>query len=442
VGAPFPGEDERESYRGAATLVFVAGALAALATAALVLSGVEGLAGSARTAAHRRLESALDEAREHVRERAPGVGPAPIAAALRDPRVIERLRREGVVAASVLDERARPVGEPTRLAPQGALEVEEVLLPLESGGQRLGTLKLAVLSPERAVDDARAEALGRCLAAGGLGLALVVGAAFVGAHLIQRERERSRGARARARLARLGVLAGGLAHELELPLAGIREALALLKEHLPEELPHLDDEPGANELCDSAVEYVGRAEGVVRDFLAYARPEPGPPRVADVAGLVRDWARALAPELAAHGVGLVLEGTAAPASAVVDSSGLKQIVWSLVRNARDAAPRGSAVRLSLTRDGERVRLRVADSGPGVGSSGREVVFEPLVSTKPWGLGLGLAVSRRLAEAMGARLSIVGGPPGAVFEVALRAAPLTIQVDFASSSPFPGWQETS
>lgn len=294
----------------------------------------------------------------------------------------------------------------------------------------------------REVEAARSAALGRCAAACGLGLALVGGAAFGAARLARRGRERACAARARARLARLGLLAGGLERELVQELQGAREAVLALGENLPEDLPHLGDEVSPGDLCEAAQDHLVRAEATLRGFVTGARPEPAPPRVADVAAFVRIWARGLEAELAAHGVGLVLEGASAPACAVIDAAGLKRIFWSLVRNARDAAPAGSLVHVSLAREADRVRIRVADGGPGIELGRREEVWEPLLSTKPWGVGLGLSVSRRLAEAMGARLELVGGPPGAVFEVSLRAAPLTIPLDALPSSPPVGWPEAA
>lgn len=440
MGGTFPGDVERESYRAPALLVVLACALAALATTAFAVTAVDDLAALARGKARRRSEvdATFLEVRDRVRDsRSSGGVLEAASAALEDPRLAEKLEREGVVAVTVVDGQARPLGAPHRLgAAVEPLEgLEEVVLPLDEGSPTRAALRLQLVRPETAIEGVRSVALGRFAAAGLLGLALVGAASFGATRLVRRERQRSRATRARERLARLGVLAGGLARELEPSLLGVREALLVLKERLPEDLPHLDDQLCPGELCECAASHLSRAEAVLRDFTASARPEPAPPRVADVASLVRDWSRSLEVELAAHGIGLLLEGAVSPASAVVDPSGLKRIFWSLVRNARDAAPHGSLVRVSLVRDADRIRLRVTDVGPGIEALRREEVFEPLLSTKPWGTGLGLAISRRLAEAMGARLAVVGGPPGAVLELSLRPAPLTIPLDWAAPH---GW----
>ncbi len=252
------------------------------------------------------------------------------------------------------------------------------------------------------------------LVLGGLGL-------FLAWLIARREWARAGAARARDRLARLGLLAGTLAQEIQDPLQEMREGLLRLREQI-DELPPWTCTGFPFELCDALSSELDRLEGVMRHFLASARPESAPPRIVDAALLVRDWALAIEPELAARDLAIAVDGAATPAVAIADHEGLKQVFWSLVRNARDAAPRGSIVHVLVRRDSERVRIRVADCGPGIPFARREEIFEPLVSTKPEGLGLGLAVARHLAEAMGATLSVEGGHPGATFEVALRRAP--------------------
>src|SRR2546423_1278967 len=159
--------------------------------------------------------------------------------------------------------------------------------------------------------------------------------ARAGARLGRRERARVQAAKARARLARVGVLAGGLAEEMRGPLQEIRDDLTQLRERLEEETAFLAPWVPSVELCDEALGATSRLELLVRDFLAHARPEPGPPRIVDVSALLREWVRALEPELAARDLAIVAEVRGA-LCAIADPAGLKQIFWHLVRNARDA----------------------------------------------------------------------------------------------------------
>lgn len=276
-----------------------------------------------------------------------------------------------------------------------------------------------------AIEAAHAAAVSRCLGALVAGTVILAVGATAAWRLVLRERMRSHARRSRARLARLGLLAGGLAEEMRAPLEEVRELLGRVRDQL-EEQPAWSTFSSNDDPCEQAGAELDRLEGVVRDFLAYTKPEPAPPRIVDVSALVREWVSVLEPELAARDLALVADGLDCPATAVADPAGLKQIFWSLVRNARDAAPRGTIVRVGLERGSERVRLRVSDRGPGIARERRDELFEPFVSTKPDAMGLGLAVSLRLAEAMGASLSVRGGPPGAVFEVGLRRAPPSVR----------------
>jgi signal transduction histidine kinase len=278
---------------------------------------------------------------------------------------------------------------------------------------------------EARIEAARSGALGRSFVAILLGGAVAAAGATLGGKLLERERARQRTARARGRLARLGLLAGTLAQELREPLQELRGRIAQIPEQV-DEPPSWSSGTPTFEVCEPLLASLDQIEAILRDFVAYARPDPSPPRIVDVALLLREWCASLESELAARDLALVLEGAELPAAAIAEPVGLKVVVWSLVRNARDAAPRGSVVRVTLARGHERVKLRVADRGAGIAPERREEVFEPFASTKPDGLGLGLAVAQRLVEAMGASLVLAGGPPGAVFEVALRRAPASVR----------------
>jgi signal transduction histidine kinase len=255
-----------------------------------------------------------------------------------------------------------------------------------------------------------------------VGLALIFGGAWLW-RFCRAAQARRRAVLAYARLDRLALLVCGLADELRGPMELAREQLASLRESL-EDQPPCFERP--IDPIDQTLAELDRLDAIVRGFIATVRPMPGPPRMVDVSALLRAWCVALEPELAARDVILVLEGASRPAPAIADPEGLKLIFWHLVRNARDAAPRGSLVRVSIERERDSVKVRVADSGPGIPLRRRASLFEPFTSTKPDGRGLGLAVARRLAEAMGATVAVSGGPPGAVLEVTLRRAPRASQ----------------
>ena len=103
----------------------------------------------------------------------------------------------------------------------------------------------------------------------------------------------------------------------------------------------------------------------------------------------------------------------------VDAGQIQQILENLLLNAADAAGSEGEVRLDIHRDGAWVELQVSDSGPGIEPQVRARIFEPLVTTKPSGVGLGLTLCRKLALANEGVLELSEGPlPGAAFSLRL------------------------
>jgi signal transduction histidine kinase len=215
------------------------------------------------------------------------------------------------------------------------------------------------------------------------------------------------------RLATVGKLAAGVAHEVGNPLAGILGYLSLARMRAPtpevkEYLEHIDRE-------------VHRIDGIVRGLLDLGRPRPtslSPVDVSQVAETCVKLVRA-GPELSQVKVDFALEpGLLARA----DAGPLSQIVINLLLNAAQAMGGQGAVRLSSGREGSQVRLVVEDTGPGIPPEVMPRLFEPFFTTKEGkGTGLGLAVSLHLAQSMGGRLTaenVSGG--GARFIVHLTA----------------------
>ena len=99
-----------------------------------------------------------------------------------------------------------------------------------------------------------------------------------------------------------------------------------------------------------------------------------------------------------------------------DAEQVRQILINLALNALDAMPTGGVLRVELEKSAVEWKLRVRDSGPGISESVRTRLFEPFVTDKVTGVGLGLVVSRRFAEAHGGTLQVLAGGPGACFEL--------------------------
>jgi two-component system NtrC family sensor kinase len=209
------------------------------------------------------------------------------------------------------------------------------------------------------------------------------------------------------KLSSLGKLAAGVAHEINNPLMGILSFAEDLQDELPENDPRRED-------CDVIIREALRCRGIVRRLLDFARPEaPSFERVA--LNRVARQALALVSRQADFRnvrVDVLLEPELPPVGA--DANQLQQVVLNLIVNARDAV--GTRGRISISTHsltgGDRVELVVDDTGNGVPEELREKIFEPFFSTKKdRGTGIGLGVSRSIAEAHGGHLLVADAPSG-------------------------------
>ena len=217
------------------------------------------------------------------------------------------------------------------------------------------------------------------------------------AQRLERERSHRRALRSerlaaeRERLASLGQLSAGLAHELNNPLAVIAAAA--------EEAGRGSAGPRRRWLGTIRSE-AARAASLVRDLLAYARPLHLRLAPCDLGALCQD-----AFEQASQGRAIVhrLRIQGAPLRAHLDSQRSKQVLINLFTNALDASPKGGELSVRLMRRGPLVLARVRDQGAGLPKGPLEGLFRPFFTTKASGTGLGLAISRGILRAHGGDL---------------------------------------
>jgi two-component system, NtrC family, sensor kinase len=205
----------------------------------------------------------------------------------------------------------------------------------------------------------------------------------------------------RERLASLGVLAAGVAHEVNTPIAGLSSyAQMLLSETSPGDPRYT--------ILKKMERQTFRAAHLVNNLLEFARPRPRTPQKTDLRAVLANAAESVETTFAGRTLTLEIDAGGPPALVIGDARELEQIFVNLLTNARDASPEGSEVVCRLEPNGESIRVTVADRGAGVGShSNAEKVFQPFYTTKKsGGTGLGLAISRDIVRRHGGEIALV------------------------------------
>lgn len=212
-------------------------------------------------------------------------------------------------------------------------------------------------------------------------------------------------------LAWAGQMAAGIAHEVRNPLMAIKLLIQALAEGRtgdrlrPRDIAVLEEE-------------ILRLEQIVASFLDFARPPRPERRPVDLAALATEVAQRVCGRANLQDVSLNVSIPDSGVIADLDANQLQQVLYNLLFNALDALPSGGRVEVSVDRDGGRAVLRVADNGPGLPQEVRDRLFEPFVSTKDSGMGLGLSICRRIIESHGGAIVSETTGSGASFVVRL------------------------
>jgi two-component system sensor kinase FixL len=224
-----------------------------------------------------------------------------------------------------------------------------------------------------------------------------------------------------SRLATVGEMASGIAHELNQPLAAIATYAHACDRLLGLPEPEIEEiQTALKEIAEQAV----RAGDIIRKLRNLARMEDVARAPSDINSVIAELADLIQSDAKAHGVQYRQELAADLPTIAIDRSQIQQVVLNLVRNALEALARVDAqellVRTRATPEGD-VEICVCDNGPGVDSSLKHRIFDPFCSTKPTGTGLGLPISRTIVQTHGGALDYQPNlPTGACFVVKLPA----------------------
>ena len=222
---------------------------------------------------------------------------------------------------------------------------------------------------------------------------------------VTESRKLEREARVQQRLAAVGEMAAGIAHEIRNPLASMSGSISILRQELP-----LTGEQ--SQLMDIVLRESDRLNETIRSFLAYARPQRANTSRMDVRQVVTDTATLLQnnAELV-DGHRIEVDVPQDPVWYVADANQIRQVVWNLATNGLRAMPNGGALRLSVVRreddaSGPRETLiRVEDQGVGIAPEELDGIFQPFRGGFERGTGLGLAIVHRIVSDYGGEVHV-------------------------------------
>ena len=236
----------------------------------------------------------------------------------------------------------------------------------------------------------------------GLAVALLVGA-IAGAVAYHRFVRLEKRARAAERLAELGALTGGLAHEIKNPLSTVSLNLQLLGEDIEPDNPAY---ARLSSRLSTVQKETFRLREILDDFMRYAGKMEVEKRAVDVNVLLGDLVDFFLPQAQLQRVQLRLKPAESKLIVQLDERLIKQAILNLMINAVQAMPSGGGeLMLSARREGADAIIDVIDTGPGIPPESLSRIFEAYYSTKSGGTGLGLALARRVLLEHGGSLGV-------------------------------------
>lgn len=210
--------------------------------------------------------------------------------------------------------------------------------------------------------------------------------------------------RRRERLAALGQMAAGLAHEIRNPLGGI----ALYASMLEGQLGKLPKAQSAASRISQGVRELDRLVGEILDFAQEQCLEQQMCPLDDVIAGLSDSLRPWADE---HGAGIVIEEAALAIEVYCDPMRLKRVLLNLMMNGVQATGEGGLVRLSARKTADGAEIEVVDNGPGISAENMDRIFNPFFTTRSTGTGLGLAIVHSIIEAHGGTIRVCNREEG-------------------------------
>jgi signal transduction histidine kinase len=285
---------------------------------------------------------------------------------------------------------------------ESTFQVPDIAVPIGDYGQiQIG---ISPLQLSKRIEVLRSELIRQTMVIGIASMLLLISAYVVVWMVLRRSQRLEVQAAEAERLAYLGTLASGLAHEIRNPLNSLNLNMQMLEEEIDEH----GSAPTGKRLLSITRSELSRLERLVSDFLAYAKPRPLELEEVPAARPLERIREVLAGEIQKRGAQVEIEDRSAGARIRIDPPQMNQLLLNLAQNALNAveeAGRRPVLKLAAYRQGPVVCLELADNGVGMTEEEQAKIFELFYSTRKGGTGLGLAVVDRIARAHGGRLNI-------------------------------------
>src|SRR3954467_13391521 len=285
---------------------------------------------------------------------------------------------------------------------ESSFEVPDIRVPIGSYGQREIGISATELS--RRIEVLRKDLIRQASVIAIASMLLLLSAYAVVWTVLRRSQRLEVQAVEARRLAYLGTLASGLAHEIRNPLNSLNLNMQMLEEEIDEH----GSAPTGKRLLSISRSELSRLERLVSDFLAYAKPRPLEMEEVPAVRPLERVREVLAGEIQKRRVQVEIEDRSGGARIRIDPAQMNQLLLNLAQNAFNAAEearRRPWLKLTAGRQGPSVLLELADNGVGMTAEEQEKIFDLFYSTRKGGTGLGLAIAERIASAHGGRLGV-------------------------------------
>ena len=251
-------------------------------------------------------------------------------------------------------------------------------------------------------------------------VAACFGVAFLSGFLSEQERRAKKGlwameeqVRRVEKLAAIGEMASGLAHEIKNPLASLSGSIQFLREDLPYD-------PDRDRLMDIILREADRLGALVNDFLMFAKPQPGQVKIVDLNSAIREILNIFAADHRRRKRIEVVEDLADGVFIEIDPEHLRQVLWNLLLNADEAIEgEGRITVVMQPLNKSHVCIRITDTGCGITEETIKTIFDPFFTAKPKGNGLGLSIVQRIITSYNGLIDVQSTPgQGTTFEIQL------------------------